>query len=390
VGHRVKQPVSRHDAAPTEAKPVSSYMQRTTPYHQRIGLRNLEDFGMHSDLVLVTGASGYIAGHCILRLLDEGFEVRGTLRSLQRAGEVRRWLTKARGGKDPQGALSFVEAELTDPGCWDATMIGVRYVLHVASPIPSAKPKHPDDLIAPARDGTLNVMRAASRASVERVVQTSSLSAIFYGRDDPNPHLFTEADWTDPDHKDNVPYTRSKTIAEKAAWAELPNLPRRLEWVAINPGLVLGPVLDRDTSASVQVVAKLLRGEFPGLPRIGYAVVDVRDLADLEVRAMTAPQAAGQRYLGSGPFVSMSDIARLLKDRLGEKAKKVPTRRLPDWLVRFVGLFDSEVRGQLFELGKIRQPSSVKAEKELGWSSRPLEETIIDTATSLETVGALR
>jgi dihydroflavonol-4-reductase len=125
-----------------------------------------------------------------------------------------------------------------------------------------------------------------------------------------------------------------------------------LEWVAINPGLVLGPVLDKDSSASVQIVAKLLKGELPGLPRIGYAVVDVRDIADLEVRAMTAPQAAGQRYIGSGPFVSMSDVARVLKDRLGDKAKKVPTRKLPDWLVRFVGLFDSEVRGQLFELGK--------------------------------------
>jgi dihydroflavonol-4-reductase len=154
-------------------------------------------------------------------------------------------------------------------------------------------------------------------------------------------------------------------------------------------GLVLGPVLDKDSSASVQIVTKLMKGEFPGLPRIGYAVVDVRDIADLELRAMTAPQAAGQRYIGSGPFVSMSDVARVLKDRLGDKAKKVPTRKLPDWIVRFVGLFDSEVRGQLFELGKVRRPSSAKAEKELGWLSRPFEETIVDTATSLEAVGAL-
>jgi dihydroflavonol-4-reductase len=175
----------------------------------------------------------------------------------------------------------------------------------------------------------------------------------------------------------------------RAAWAELPRLCRPLEWVAINPGLVLGPVFDKHASASVQIVAKLLKGEFPGLPRFGYAVVDVRDLADLEVRAITAPQAAGQRYIGSDPFISMSKIANVLKKRLGDKAKKVPTRKLPDWLVRFVGLFDSEVRGQLFELGKVRRPSSAKAGKELGWSSRPLEDTIMDTATSLETVGAL-
>jgi len=344
---------------------------------------------MRSDLVLVTGASGYVAGHCILRLLTDGYRVRGTLRSLTRASEVRQWLTKARGGSDPGDALSFVEAELTVPAAWDAAMEGVRYVLHVASPIPASMPKHPDDLIVPAREGTLNVMRAASRASVQRVVQTSSLSAIFHGCDDPNSHLFTEADWTDPDHKDNVPYTRSKTIAEQAAWAELPKLPRPLEWVAINPGLVLGPVLDKDSSASVQIVAKLLKGEIPGLPRFGYAIVDVRDLADLEVRAMTAPQAAGQRYIGSGPFISMSEIANVLKERLGDKAKKVPTRKLPDWVVRVVGLFDSEVRGQLFELGKVRRPSSAKAEKELAWSFRPVEKTIIDTATSLEAVGAL-
>lgn len=345
---------------------------------------------MNSDLVLVTGASGYVAGHCMLRLLQDGYRVRGTLRSLQRAGEVRQWLTKARGGIDPSATLSFVEAELTDLDGWDAAMEGVRYVLHVASPIPSRTPRDPDDLIVPAREGTLNVMRAASRASVQRVVQTSSATAISYGRNDPNSRLFTEADWTDPDHEDNVPYTRSKTIAERAAWAELPMLPRPLEWVALNPGLVLGPVLDKDSSASVLVVAKLLKGEIPGLPRFGYPIVDVRDLADLEVRAMTAPQAAGQRYIGSGPFISFSEIANVLKEHLGDKAKKVPTRKLPDWIVRFVGLFDSEVRGQLFELGKVRRLSSAKAEKDLGWISRPWEDTLVDTATSLDAVGALR
>jgi dihydroflavonol-4-reductase len=168
---------------------------------------------MGSDLVLVTGASGFVAGHCILRLLNDVHKVRGTLQSLRRAGEVRQWLTKARGGDDPGDALSFVEAELTDSKSWDAAMDGVRYVLHVASPIPSRTPKDPDDLIVPARDGTLNVMRAASRALVERVVQASSSSANLYGRDNPNDHLFTEADWTDPDHRDNVPYTRAEFLS---------------------------------------------------------------------------------------------------------------------------------------------------------------------------------
>lgn len=340
---------------------------------------------MGSDLVLVTGASGYVAGHCILQLLDKGFEVRGTLRSMRRADEVRRWLTRARGGVDPGGSLSFVEAELTEPAGWDGAMHGVRYVLHVASPLPSTMPKDSESLIRPAREGTLNVMHAAARGSVQRVVQTSSTAAVMYGRDDPNRHHFTEADWTDPDHRDNVAYTRSKTLAERAAWAELPKLSRPLEWVAIQPGLVLGPVLDKDASASVQVVAVLLNGSLPGVPGFGYAVVDVRDLADLHVRAMTAPQAAGQRYIGSGPFISMAEIASVLRRRVGDGAYKIPTRRLPDALVRLTGVFDPAVRGQLFELGKVRRASSEKAERELGWRQRPLDETLVDTATSLRT-----
>ncbi len=175
----------------------------------------------------------------------------------------------------------------------------------------------------------------------------------------------------------------------EAAWAELPKLPRLLEWVAINPGLVLGPVLDNDSSASVQIVVKLLKDEIPGLPRFGYPIVDVRDLADLHVRAMTASQAAGQRYIGSGPYISLSEIANVLKNRLGDKVNKVPTQKLPDWVVRRVGLFDKEVRGQLFELGKIRRPSSAKAAMDLGWSSRAWEDTIMNIATSLEAVGAM-
>ena len=340
--------------------------------------------------VLVTGASGYVAGHCILRLLERGYRVRGTLRSLDRAEAVRQWLTRARGGVDPGAALAFVAAELTEKSGWDPAMADVDFVLHVASPLPATIPKDADSLIRPAREGTLNVMHAAARASVVRVVQTSSAAAVMYGCDHPNERIFTERDWTDATHPDNVPYTRSKTLAERAAWAELPRLPRALEWVAIQPGLVLGPVLDKDASVTVEIVALLLNGELPGLPNLGYAVVDVRDLAELHVLAMTAPQAPGQRYIGAGQFVSMSDIARILKDRVGELASRVPSRRLPDVLVRLVGLFDSKVRGQLFELGKVRRPSSKKAETELGWSSRAVEQTIADTARSLQAVGALK
>ena len=202
-------------------------------------------------------------------------------------------------------------------------------------------------------------------------------------------HVFTGADWTDPDHRDNVAYTRSKTLAERATWAELPKLSRPLEWVAIQPGLVLGPVLDRDASASVQVVAVLLNGSLPGVPDFGYAVVDVRDLADLHIRAMTAPNAAGQRYIGAGPLLTMADMADVLRRRAGDGAHKIPTRKLPEAVVRMISLFDPAVRGQLFELGKVRRATSEKAERELGWRLRPVDDTLVDTATSLRDVGAV-
>ena len=343
---------------------------------------------MGADCVVVTGASGYLAGHCVLQLLARGYHVRGTLRSAKRAGEVRQWLARARGA-DPGDALSFVEAELTEPAGWKAAMEGARYVLHTASPIPPTQPKDPDMLIRPAREGTLHVMRAASAATVQRVVQTSSAVAIMYGCDDPNGRVFTEETWSNPDHHDNSPYSRSKTLAEQAAWAELPKLARPIEWVAIQPGLILGPVLARDASATVQIIDMLMKGELPGLPRFAYSVVDVRDLADLHIRAMLNPHAAGQRYLGTSSFVSMPDMARILKNGLGAEAKKVPTRGLPDWLVRIVGLFDPAVRGQLFELGKERRGSSQKAISQLGWATRPVEQTILDTATSLAAVGGL-
>jgi len=343
---------------------------------------------MANDLVLVTGASGYVAGHCIIQLLDKGYRVRGTLRTLTRTNEVTAWIARARGRSAGEG-LQFVRAELADPTGWAAAMQDVRKVLHVASPIPTTTPKNPEELIGPAREGTLNVMRAAAAANVERVVQTSSSAAVAYGLDDPNNHVFTEEDWSNPDHPDNSSYTRSKTIAERAAWDALPTLARPLEWVAINPAMVQGPVLARDFSASVQLIAKMLRGEMPGLPRLIGAFVDVRDIADLHLRAMIEPQAAGQRYIGAGEVLSVAKIAEILKSDVRELSARVPTRELPDWLLRLVSVFDKEVGSLNFELGKVRRLSSTKAMTELGWKSRPAAETIIATARSLDAVGAL-
>lgn len=248
-----------------------------------------------SDLVLVTGASGYVAGHIILQLLVRGYRVRGTIRSLTRADEIRHWLEKAHGASISKEALDLVEADLNSDRGWDTAMQGVRYALHVASPFPPSIPKNVDELIAPARDGTLRVMYAASRAKVERVVQTSSTVAIAYGHDNLSGRVFTEKDWTNSDHPEINAYAKSKTIAERAAWEELAKLNRAIEWVVINPGGVLGPVFDKDASASVDIVKKLLDKSVPGLPRFGFPIVDVRDLADLHVRAMLDPKAAGER-----------------------------------------------------------------------------------------------
>ncbi|HYA67051.1 MAG TPA: NAD-dependent epimerase/dehydratase family protein, partial [Burkholderiaceae bacterium] len=220
-----------------------------------------------TDTVLVTGASGYIAGYCIVELLREGYRVKGTLRSLQRSDEVRNNLGQA---VDAGDRLTFVAADLTDDAGWSEAVQGCRYVLHVASPFIADTPRDPDELIVPARDGTLRVLRAAARAGVQRVVQTSSLAAVMYGKESTDGHVFTEEDWTNPDHQDNSAYTRSKAIAEKAAWDALPNVGQGLQWTAINPGLVLGPLLCRDTSASIELIRKCMSGELPGSARIGY------------------------------------------------------------------------------------------------------------------------
>ena len=241
-------------------------------------------------------------------------------------------------------------------------------------------PKNDDELIRPARDGTLRALKAARDAGVKRVVMTSSISAIIYGRG-VREKPFTEEDWTDETNRgDTSPYDRAKTIAERAAWAWLAAEGGGLELVTVNPGLVLGPVLGSDFSASIEAIKKLMDGSIPALPRFGFNVVDVRDIARLHVLAMTTPEAAGQRFIGSGDFYWMSDVAKMLRQGLGDKAKKVPSIRAPDFVARIVALFDPIVRGRLFELGKRRPVSSGKARRMLGWTPRPVTETVLDTA----------
>lgn len=339
--------------------------------------------------VLVTGGSGYIAGWCIIELLRAGWRVNTTVRDLAREPQVRATLGRE---AEPGDRLRCFAAELTRDAGWAEAVAGCSHVLHVASPIPATLPRHDDELIVPAREGTLRVLRAARAAGARRVVLTSSTAAITYGieRRAGPPRVFTETDWTDPTHPDTSPYVRSKVIAERAAWDWHAREGGDLELVAVNPPAVLGPVLGPDFSASIEIVRKLMTGAFPACPRLGWPLVDVRDLADLHVRAMTSPAAAGERFLAGDAVYWLKDIADVLIAHFGARARKVPRHAIPDWLVRLLSLFDPVTRSVVFELGMERPVSHAKATRLLGWQPRDVRETIIATADSLYACGALR
>jgi dihydroflavonol-4-reductase len=277
-------------------------------------------------------------------------------------------------------------ADLMSDEGWPAAIAGCDYVLHVASPFPPKQPKDPDDLIVPARDGTLRVLRAALDAGVKRVVVTSSVAAIRL-TDGAEPRPLDERDWTDPDSPGLTPYVRSKTIAERAAWELVRERGQEDRLAVINPGGIIGPVLNDDFSYSLEAVGRLLQGA-PGNPRLGFTFVDVRDVADLEIRAMTAPEAGGERFIAADRFLWMADIAAILRERLGDRAKKVPTRNIPNFLVRTMALFDPGIRSVVGGLGKRSELSSEKARSKLGWTPRPLEDSITETAESLIRHGA--
>ena len=340
---------------------------------------------MSGELVLVTGGSGFVATHCIAQLTDAGYRVRTTVRSPAREVDVLALLKTA--GCEPGDALEFFTADLTTDVGWPEAVAGVDYVLHVASPFPTSMPKHEDELIVPARDGALRVLRAARRAGVKRVVLTSSFAAVGYGPI-PEGKVFTEADWTDPDYPGISAYVKSKTLAELAAWEFVKGEGEGLELAVVNPVGVLGPVLGSDFSTSIQLVSRLLDGSVPGAPKLTFNIVDVRDIADLHIRAMISSQAAGGRFLGvTGDPVSMSRISSLLRERLGDQANKAPTRELPNWLMKLVSIFDSSLKQVVPELGHVRPASSEKARSVLGWQPRSGEDAIIATAQSLIALG---
>lgn len=338
-----------------------------------------------SGTVLVTGGSGFLAGHCILSLLQAGYSIRTTMRTPGRQAALRAALAAA--GCVAGERLSVLQADLLADDGWREAAVGCDRVLHVASPLSAAAPRHEDELIRPAREGTLRVLRAAREAGVGRVVLTSSFAAIGYGRTLERP--FTESDWTDTGDAGLAAYPRSKALAERAAWDFVDREGGGLELAVVNPVGIFGPLLGPDLSASILLVKSMLEGRLPALPRLMFGVVDVRDVADLHLRAMTDTAAANERFIATaGDFLTMQQIALALRERLGPAAARVSTRVLPDWVVRFVALFSAAARQAATpELGRRKTATSAKAQAMLGWEPRPAAEALAATAESLIRLG---
>jgi dihydroflavonol-4-reductase len=345
-----------------------------------------------TDAVAVTGATGFIAQHCILQLLEAGYQVRGTARSQGRTQEVTDILAPhlsdaARQRLDQD--FNVVVANLTSDVGWDEAVQGCRFVLHVASPFPPETPKHEDDLIIPARDGALRVLRVARDAGVERVVMTSSVAAVFYGR--PRDHVFNEQDWSDAASKHIGAYEKSKTLAERAAWDYMDSLGERasMDLVVINPGLVLGPLLTNEWSFSAEAIKKVMQRAVPAIPNIRIAPVDVRDVARAHVRAMTVPDASGQRFLCAIASHAFRDIALILSDHLQGQGFKIPTAKLPSFLLPIFAIWDKQVRIILPEVDQGLEIDNTKITSQLDMQFRDLKEMTEAMADSMIRYGVV-
>ncbi|NWD24608.1 NAD-dependent epimerase/dehydratase family protein [Pseudomonas yamanorum] len=332
-----------------------------------------------AETVLVTGGTGYIAGWCIAGLLQQGYHVRASVRSLSREPALRAALGRL--AVDPTHLICFA-ADLTRDDGWDDALRGCDYVLHVASPLGLDAPQNIDEMITPARDGTLRILRAATRAGVRRVVMTSAATVATPPLQGPDS-LSDESVWFDPAETNVTPYRQAKRQAERAAWDFIAEQSGSTTLTTILPGAVFGPIMGADNLGSVQVIARLLQGRAKGNPRLGFEVVDVRDLAELHIRAMTLPEAASQRFLAVGEFLWMTQLSGLLRTELGAAANKVPTRDIPDWLLRVLARFDPLLRGLTPNLGRAHRHSAEKARHLFGWQTRPARSTVIDCARSL-------
>jgi len=336
---------------------------------------------MASETVLVTGASGFIAKHCIAELIRQGYSVKATLRDLSREEETRRAIGNA--GASASGVI-FVPADLLRDDGWDKAMEGCTYVLHLASPFPLKNPKDANEVIRPAREGAVRALKAATKAGVKRVVLTSSIVAITLPWPEAKAgHVFDETDWTNPDRPDVTPYVVSKTLAERAAWEFVGATPGTPELAVVNPAFVLGPAPDADLSTSHEVIRLMGQGAYPAAPKIGFPISDVRDVAVTHVLAMTNPAAAGQRFLSANGFLRLFEVGQLIKQALPDLSKKVPRGELPDIAVRALALVDVRLKAVLADLGFPRPVTNSKAHRVLGQMFRSPQEAVNSAATSL-------
>ncbi|MBB1646700.1 aldehyde reductase [Sphingobacterium sp. UME9] len=334
---------------------------------------------MKSKQVLLTGVTGFLGSHTAIQLLDKGYEVIGTLRTKDRISSIKGIIGQH---TDHLDKLHFAVADLSDPHVWNDLAKGVDFIQHVASPFPARLPKNEDELIIPAKNGVLNILRAAVENNVKRVVMTSSLAAVAYGQQEKDPNkIFTENDWTDISGKgDLTPYYKSKTIAEKVAWDFIGQEAGPLQLVTVCPGAILGPVIEKDYGTSAEIVVALMNCSYPALPKIGFDLVDVRSVADLLILAMESPKAAGNRYIAAAGYSTLKSVARILKENFPER--KIPTTEFPNFITRMLAQFRPELKPVLLEMVR-RKTDLSKAQKELGWQPIPVTKAIIACAKSL-------
>jgi dihydroflavonol-4-reductase len=338
--------------------------------------------------VLLTGATGYIAKHVALRLLDAGHDLRASVRDMARADEVRSALRPHLADPAALDRLQFVTLDLGQDAGWDVALMGVDALVHTASPFPLVQPRDEADLIRPAVEGTLRALRAATAAGVGRVVLTSSSAAVMGADPKPGHGPFDEDDWTDPTHPDVNPYSRSKTLAERAAWDFVRDHAPDIALTTINPVLVLGPSLDRHFGTSVSLVERVLRARDPAVPRVGFPIVDVRDVAEMHLRALERPETAGQRFIGANGFLWFMDVAQIIK--AAHPDRRIVTRRAPDALLRVLAIFDKSIRTVLPMLGRRDDVSSARAQRIMGMQFIPSDQSVRETARFLIDNGIVR
>lgn len=341
---------------------------------------------MENKNVLLTGVTGFLGSHTAIQLLNKGYQVKGTLRDMKRAESIKRIIAKHTTNIE---GLTFHEINLSDSQeKWDEVMSDVNLVIHIASPFPTTLPKDEDEIIIPAKNGTLNILKSATKAGIKRVVITSSSGAVVYG--ERKNGTFSEKDWTNINNlNDTTPYFRSKTIAEKSAWDFVNANQDAPELVTILPGAILGPILDKDDyGTSANLVKKMMDGSMPAMPKIGFEMVDVRAVADAHIRALENPNASGNRYLCTNGYMEFKDIAEILREEFPKN--KIPSKTLPNFMVKIFSAFDKETKPILNDLGAKRTINNSKIKKELNWSPISLQESVKDTAHSLKNLNIVK